>query len=1225
MYNKKALKVDLGKYKKPNPYKGDIEVNSNGQWDGKGVYRIPGPDITMDNVDFPVWAQPNVGPGIAMQPDQNYHFKGADYVDEYPMAAYGGDISIPDLTDYEDGGEYDLTQDQIDELKKGGYIVHELPNLPKKKDSKKYSRSLTATNKLFAQNPLTKKAKSKKNKIFDPQAKQFEKGGFHDDINKHRKLLRDWTYGQSIGMLQKAQKGKEQKYNEYNQNVRYEQIYEPLVDKITNSDVVMNNWEKYPNYNTGYLEYILNGPDKNRNIPPATPEIKEMQQKILSLPNSELDRLMKVNWEGAGIPTVLWNKPSNVSTKEMWKYYNHLKYLKDKGYTLEEGGLTKAQEGVFIQDPKKYAYRKKMYDDSLKLYNQNAIYQLRRNDELQALIDWSKNNKIYPKNTAGLVIDNKSKTIPVNWDTFKYEPLQNNLNKANQFNTVNKNIKPIHVGRTYVKDSKGNIALTDKQRTPLIVEYPIYKKPKHPMYNTSNWIPIEKPPVEKPISLAFIPPTITDLEFEPPIEPQAQWTNPDPWNDIESQKVYPKTYIPRQFQGAWSATGKATDLPDGSWEDSRQKYMRLNKEYQDSLRKGNVASTQQYGGLTKAQLGMNYKDTAKKVFNQQTDYPTNAELAQFLNPEYQKSVQLPEVTVKPSSAQKLLTDANKRAEIANKNKKYTYTDPVSNQKIEFDSEQDFRNNRNLLTGKTVINQGDEIVPALGSVLEFTGVPGGLRTLDRIKEDPIKLGKNIATTVYDLATLPQNLSNPNYLFRSGKFSLPIDMEALGVTADAAGLLPFVPKGTSRAIKQGVKMIGDDVLTGFNKLATGNSRLTDFGIPAWKIEKANTFTRSGLGGMDMSRYEIKNPDYFSQLLDSYTSKQLSPSNKKFYKGLIDSVKKQNGLVTERQYYELQRLKSGNFDFGKRGYGQPSAQQTVSISNPKSDVDWSKWNPDTPNYPELINEYNAIEEASKANGTWMKNPDGTPYVPSKEALEKGLGEHEFIMTQSKRFKEAYPEGYETMHRGYPRNDFEELAKEYPEGRSIFGGDRNIGMYYAGRNPERLHTVIHPKSKNSLEFSDASSWREIGVDPELGIQNMWEGEPGAFREGLYKDPVTGYYTKGQYVSTDDIASHLEKNKINYAKIKDLFDGVQSEYVTILNQRPGNYAKKLVGNLGFFDLKNPNTLKGLAPYLGAGYLGYKGLNSSLEQEDGGYIETELTPQQIEEYRDGGYIVDELD
>ena len=67
------------------------------------------------------------------------------------------------------------------------------------------------------------------------------------------------------------------------------------------------------------------------------------------------------------------------------------------------------------------------------------------------------------------------------------------------------------------------------------------------------------------------------------------------------------------------------------------------------------------------------------------------------------------------------------------------------------------------------------------------------------------------------------------------------------------------------------------------------------------------------MDMSRYEIANPDYFTQLLDTYTSKQLPPSSKKFYKGLIASVKKQDGIVTERQYQELQRLKTGNFNYG------------------------------------------------------------------------------------------------------------------------------------------------------------------------------------------------------------------------------------------------------------------------------------------------------------------------
>ena len=80
--------------------------------------------------------------------------------------------------------------------------------------------------------------------------------------------------------------------------------------------------------------------------------------------------------------------------------------------------------------------------------------------------------------------------------------------------------------------------------------------------------------------------------------------------------------------------------------------------------------------------------------------------------------------------------------------------------------------------------------------------------------------------------------------------------------------------------------------------------------------NTF-KSSLGGMDMSKYEIKNPDYFTKLLDTYDSRKLSSTNKNFYKGLIESVKKQNGIATERQYNELQRLRTGNFNFGKKGY--------------------------------------------------------------------------------------------------------------------------------------------------------------------------------------------------------------------------------------------------------------------------------------------------------------------
>jgi hypothetical protein len=125
---------------------------------------------------------------------------------DVPIEQDGGDISIPDLNQYEDGGEYDLTDDQIAELKKGGYVVEELP---KKKNSKKYSRSLLATNQLFAQNPLLKKQKSKKRKIFDPNAKyyqdggeaveQYQKGGpkeqyytYANSKNKYKKVGNQW-------------------------------------------------------------------------------------------------------------------------------------------------------------------------------------------------------------------------------------------------------------------------------------------------------------------------------------------------------------------------------------------------------------------------------------------------------------------------------------------------------------------------------------------------------------------------------------------------------------------------------------------------------------------------------------------------------------------------------------------------------------------------------------------------------------------------------------------------------------------------------------------------------------------------------------------------------------------------------------------------------------------------------------------------------------------------
>ena len=173
MYNKRALNVDLGKFTKPDPYKDDILYTEQGQWQFPGQpTRIPSNDITMEGVPYPVYGIDNTGYEQMMYPGEDYTFPG-DYVDEYPMA------------------------------KRGGYMQ----SLPKKKSSKRYSRNLTATNKLFTKNPFFKNTRVKKNRIFDPNAKYYQDGGFHDDINKRRQVLRDWTYGKSIGMLQEPNGG----------------------------------------------------------------------------------------------------------------------------------------------------------------------------------------------------------------------------------------------------------------------------------------------------------------------------------------------------------------------------------------------------------------------------------------------------------------------------------------------------------------------------------------------------------------------------------------------------------------------------------------------------------------------------------------------------------------------------------------------------------------------------------------------------------------------------------------------------------------------------------------------------------------------------------------------------------------------------------------------------------------------------------------------------------
>ena len=51
------------------------------------------------------------------------------------------------------------------------------------------------------------------------------------------------------------------------------------------------------------------------------------------------------------------------------------------------------------------------------------------------------------------------------------------------------------------------------------------------------------------------------------------------------------------------------------------------------------------------------------------------------------------------------------------------------------------------------------------------------------------------------------------------------------------------------------------------------------------------------------------YFQQILNN---SRLSPENRKYFQGIIDSVKKAGDIATPKQYAILQRLKTGDFRY-------------------------------------------------------------------------------------------------------------------------------------------------------------------------------------------------------------------------------------------------------------------------------------------------------------------------
>ena len=254
-------------------------------------------------------------------------------------------------------------------------------------------------------------------------------------------------------------------------------------------------------------------------------------------------------------------------------------------------------------------------------------------------------------------------------------------------------------------------------------------------------------------------------------------------------------------------------------------------------------------------------------------------------------------------------------------------------------------------------------------------------------------------------------------------------------------------------------------------------------------------------------------------------------------------------------------------------------------KSEIDWNNWNKEIPENKGLMQEYNAIEQQTKANGSWMKNPDGSIFQGTPE---------QFVQQNSSNFKNAFPKGHNRVYRG---GDNENLSnREHP---IVFTGDKKIGEHYVGSkspftggyetaSPDAiggrvLFDMYHPKSNNSITINNQGrSWREIP------------------RKHFGENPPTKdlHNLKGDFTSTDDIAKWMVKNDKNSVRLNNIFDSYDADFVDIINHKPGSYLKSAIGNNGMFDMTNPNIYKTLVPAI----LGTAALQQN-KKSNGGWLD----------------------
>jgi hypothetical protein len=257
------------------------------------------------------------------------------------------------------------------------------------------------------------------------------------------------------------------------------------------------------------------------------------------------------------------------------------------------------------------------------------------------------------------------------------------------------------------------------------------------------------------------------------------------------------------------------------------------------------------------------------------------------------------------------------------------------------------------------------------------------------------------------------------------------------------------------------------------------------------------------------------------------------------------------------------------------QTSGFSDIFKSKPKSEINWGNWNKEIPENSQLMKEYNAIEQTTKAKGSWMKNPDGSAFQGTPE---------QFVQQNSENFKKAFGNTKVRDPKGNIQITNHSTWDEFDEFDLNKFGQTDDGFYGKG-------AYFHPNTNSPKLYGDIDMNSYVNIENPMPHDNhFFFGREG---KGGYWDSL-----KDEQVIIDDVSS-LWKNKYdgyitNHANYP-LNDFNSTEYITNISSN----IKSATGNNGMFDMTNPNIYKAVVP-------GAIGLGALQQRKDGGIIKDDM-------------------